>query len=159
VGAVKNYPKEFAQKVVDLIHVKDPEMQVINFCIPNENMNLENTLMFQKPYLAYAALLEESEGFIGIDSVLMHFAGALNIKGVTLWGATNPIGLGYNIHTKLTNKCKLDILHCNKPYNRDLGDYMGTGVKWTCPDPICIEIKPEKIVKEFFNLKKEKTNG
>jgi hypothetical protein len=154
-GAIKNYPRELAQKVVDLIHMKDPDMQIINFCIPNEGMNLENVLTFQTPYLMYAALLEQSEGFIGIDSSLMHFAGALNIRGVTLWGATNPNGLGYGIHTKLTNKCKLNTPHCNKPYNRELGDYMGNGERWKCPDPICIEVNPEKVVEEFFKLKKE----
>jgi hypothetical protein len=86
----------------------------------------------------------------------MHFAGALNVPGIVLWGATNPINLGYEFHCHLWNDCKLNNQHCNKPYNRELGDFMGSGERWKCPDPVCIEVKPEVAVEEFFKLQENK---
>jgi hypothetical protein len=154
-GAVKNYPHELAQEAVNLIKKEFPDITIINYGLPNETPGLENTQMMQMPYMSYAALLNEAKTFISIDSSLMHFAGALNKKGVVIWGATNPHTLGYDFHTNLTGKCKLNNLHCNKPYNRELGDYMGSGARWKCPDPTCIEVPPEKIADAVIKQIKE----
>lgn len=157
-GAIKNYPYEKVLEVIQGIKQKNPELQIVNFALSNESKPIENVITLNTSYLMYAALLEEAESFICIDSSLVHFAGALQKKGIALWGATNPKTLGYDFHINLTNKCKLDNIHCNKPYVRELGDYMGSGQRWKCPDPTCIEISPKVVVENLFNIIEEDKN-
>jgi len=158
-GAVKDYPIQYAQELINIIKEKYNNLNIINYSFQNEGIQLENTITLNTSYLMYAALLEQAETFIGIDSSLVHFAGALRKEGIVLWGATNPNTLGYPFHTHLTGECKLNNLHCNKPYVRELGDYIGSGQRWSCPDSKCIDIKPERIVSELSKiLDKEKNN-
>jgi len=151
-GAIKDYPQSSSQALINLIREKYPDLTIINFALPNEGIPLENVLMLQTHYMVVAALLESAETFIGIDSSLSHFAGALKKKGIVLWGATNPKTLGYDFHTHITNKCKMNNQHCNKPYVRELGDYMGSGQRWKCPDPKCIDITPDVIVDKLVTI-------
>jgi len=150
-GQLKNYPVNLAQEVVTLLQQKY-SLKVLNYTIQNEGYNFDNTLTLNAPYLYYAALLEQAEFFITIDSSLIHYGGALKKKGITLWGSTSPVGLGYDFHVNLTNECQYKTPHCNKPYVRDLCDYIGNGERWKCNNPTCMLISPAAIDEQIEKL-------
>jgi hypothetical protein len=99
VGQVRNYPREYAQELVNRIKEARPDLTVLNYALPNEDTaGLENTMSIEAPYLFYVALCQLSAGTVCIDSSLMHFAANRwneNV-GVCLWGSTGPRQLGYD---------------------------------------------------------------
>lgn len=159
IGFQREYPLEKAQELVNKIHEKYKDLKIVLFGLPNEfTAQLEGVIKLNAPYLSYAGLLTEAKTFIGINSCLMHFAGALGVKGIVLWGGSNPKQWGYNIHTNLNHECSRGELFCTRPYLRDLGDFVGNGQKWLCPNPTCMNIPPDAILKEleiFLNSNKE----
>ncbi len=149
-GFKREYTFENAQELVNLIKKKYPKLILLNYCLPNEaTFNLEGTLKINAPYLFYAALLEKSLGFVGINSSLTHMAAAVRKKGVVLWGGTSPDQWGYKIHNNISGECK--DLYCSRPYLRELGDYTGSGARWSCSTGQCMEIEPERVFKELNN--------
>ena len=153
VGFQREYPLELAQQFVNKFHEQYPDMKIVLYGLPNEFTNqLEGVVKLNAPYLAYAGLLTEAKGFVGINSSLMHFAGALDVKGVCLWGGSSPKQWGYDIHTHLNGECSRNELFCTRPYLRDLGDFVGNGQKWFCPKTSCMNINPDLIVTELGKI-------
>lgn len=147
-GQKRFYPAEKAQALVDKIHDAYPDLKVLNMSLPNE-YQLKNTIVIQAPYLFYVALLNHCETFIGIDSSLNHMSAVNQKKGIVLWMGTSPVNFSYDHNINLIGECKFNDIHCSRPYVRELGDFMGNGQPWTCPDPSCQEIKPEIIFEEL----------
>lgn len=146
-GFRRDYPVELAQKFIDMLHERYPKLAIVNYCLPNEkSAQLKNVIMFPAGSLHYAALLEQAEAFVGINSSLMHFAAAVRKQGVCLWGGTSPEQWGYPIHVHLSGECKAGELYCSRPYLRELGDFVGNGQRWSCPTSECMDIDPIKIV-------------
>jgi hypothetical protein len=146
-GFERKVSKENAQKIVNAIKDKYPSLTILNMCFPNENMQLDGVVTVgQVPTMFYAAALKESEGFIGVNSCLMHMAAAMRTKGVGLWGGSSPTMWGYDFHTHVSGKCTKSDLYCTRPYLRELGDFVGNGQKWTCPDPTCMDIDAKEVV-------------
>ena len=152
-GFKREYEPEQAQQLVDMLHDRYPKLKIINFCLPNERTaNLKNVMMFPTGFMTYIALLEQAETFIGINSCLQHFAAAVRKPGVVLWSGTSPDQWGYKMHTNLSGKCKE--LYCSRPYLRELGDFVGNGSRWSCPNPTCVNIPPEDIFIEVDKILK-----
>jgi len=144
-GFQRKISKENAQWIIDFIHDAYPALTIVNMAFPNEDMNLKHTIMLQAPTIFYAALLKESEGFIGINSCLTHMAAAMDKKGVVLWGGTSSKSWGYEKDINLNGKCSQDTLFCSRPYLRDLGDFNSSGAKWMCPNPTCMDLDAEEV--------------
>ncbi len=91
-----------------------PEHIFILYALPNEPVRIpesisERVIMLKTKSLNYAALLTHSDGFIGLDSSLQHFAAArqINKKGVVLWGGmTSPEMIGYSMHKNISSEVK-----------------------------------------------------
>lgn len=94
------------------------------------------------------ALLEYADGFVGIDSFLHHAAIAKNVRGVVVWGGTNPKKLGYEGQRNLAKEaCKTPFCHRPDTYLYD-GD-ASTGL-WNCPfDEACLDWTSDEIIKAF----------
>jgi ADP-heptose:LPS heptosyltransferase len=152
-GFRRDYPLERAQMLVDMIKEKHPKLQIVNYCLPNEqSARLKNVIMFPAGFMHYIALLEQAETFIGINSSLMHFATAVRKKGITLWGGTSEKQWGYDMHVNISGECPE--IYCSRPYLRELGDFVGNGARWSCPTSQCMDIQPEKIVAELDTILK-----
>ena len=151
-GFERSIPFDVAQKIIDGIKENYPDLTIVNFTLPNEYSSLKNCIRLDAPYLFYHALLEEAETFIGINSCLMHFAGALNKTGIVLWGGTSPKVWGYDFHINLSGSCSQNNLYCSRPFLRDLGDFNSSGEKWQCPNPTCMNIEPEEILSNLKTL-------
>ena len=145
-GFERKVNKENAQKIVNAIKEKYPSLTILNMCFPNENMQLDGVVSVGTvPTLFYAAALKESEGFIGVNSCLMHMAAAMRTKGVGLWGGSSPTMWGYDFHIPVSGKCPRNELYCTRPYLRELGDFVGNGQKWICPNASCMDISEDDV--------------
>jgi ADP-heptose:LPS heptosyltransferase len=154
-GFERNYSLEKSQELINKLGIQYPNLKIILFALPNEftyQLQGKNLFKFNMPYLAYAGLLKESKGFIGVNSCLMHFAGALGIKGIGLWGGSSPDQWGYKIHTNIHGECSKNDLYCTRPYLRDLGDFIGNGSKWFCDRTTCMEISTDIIITELDKI-------
>jgi hypothetical protein len=150
IGFQRNYALDKAQELIGKIQNKYKNLKIVLFGLPNEFTNqLEGVIKLTAPYLVYAALLQESKGFIGVNSCLMHFAGALETPGIVLWGGSDPKQWGYDCHVNLNHECSRGELFCTRPFLRDLGDFVGNGQKWLCPNPTCMNIPTDSILKEL----------
>jgi hypothetical protein len=149
-GQKKNYIQ--AQKLINNIHEKYPDLKILNYSLPNENQ-LENTIQISAPYLFYVALLKKAKTFIAIDSSLNHMSAVAGKKGVVLWMGTSSIHFGYKHNINLSNKeCNLNDLHCSRPYVRELGDLDASGKIWECSNPVCQNISINSIMKPLEKL-------
>jgi len=152
-GFQRNYPVENAKWLVKFIKEEFPGTTVVLYGLPNEGYSdVEGLQLFQFGSLMYAALLEEAETFIGINSSLMHYAGAINKEGIVLWGGTSHKQWGYEIHNNLYGDCSTGDPCCSRPYLRDLGDFSASGNRWMCPNPTCMDIDAEHIFNEFKGM-------
>jgi hypothetical protein len=150
-GFERNYPKELAQELIIKFNKEFPDIKVVIYGLPNEGYHFEGTYSVTADYLYYAALLKESKGFVGINSSLMHMAGAQKVKGVVLWGGTSNNQWGWTIHEHISGNCDFNNLYCSKPYLRDLGDYNSTG-RWICSKPKCMNISTDIIIDKLKTI-------
>lgn len=152
-GFARDYPREKAQELINLIHEEYPGLKILNFSFINEaTYGLKHTFSIKAPYLFYAALLEQSKGFIGINSCLTHMAAAMGTPGVVLWGATGPEQWGYKTHINVATKCDSGDNFCSRPYLRDLGDFIGSGAKWSCSSQSCMNHDPQKVLNKLIDV-------
>ena len=151
-GFQRNYPVKNAEWLIKFIREEYPGVAVVIYGLPNEGYTFEGLQFFQFRSLFYAALLEEAETFIGINSSLTHYGGALNKKGIVLWGGTSHKQWGYEIHNNLYGSCISNDLCCSRPYLRDLGDFNASGDRWVCPNPTCMDIDAEYVFNEFKSI-------
>jgi len=151
-GQIKDYPRELAQKLVNLIKDKYKDYTILNYALPNEqSYNLENTIHIESPYLFYVCLLGYAKTYIGIDSSLQHFAANKynEVNGIVLWGSTDPKCLGYqkNINIGKTGN------HSMRPLCNMIGDIFNEDKSpWQHPDPECMRIEPTIILDPFDKL-------
>lgn len=141
----RSIPQVVAQQVVNkLIAKKYAVGNISHENFPQMNgakrvfFNLRGTL----------ALTHYAEGFIGIDSFMHHAAVAVGLKGVVVWGGTNPAKLGYEQHRNLSKEvCRTPFCHRPDSYLFD-GD-ANTGL-WNCPfDEVCLDWTSDEIIKAF----------
>ena len=103
------------------------------------------------------ALLDLCDGLVAIDSFAQHAWAALGkASAVVLWGATNPINLGYSANKNMALKGSCENLHCNRPETH-LYDVQGDGKFWNCPfSANCMEFDPKKVVENLVSSFGEK---
>jgi hypothetical protein len=124
-------------------------------CVQHENFPLpEGAHLINFNARGTLCLLKHSNHFIGIDSFLHHGAAALGVRGVTVWGGTNPKKLGYAEHVNLSQeRCKTPF--CHRPDSYVFDGNPKTGL-WNCPyNEECLDWKAEEIVKAYLDLEKE----
>lgn len=148
---LRDYPRQLAQKTVNLIKEKYPDLTIINYALPNEqSARLENTEYVESNFSFFIALTIFCKAFIGIDSSLQHFAANRHSgkKGIVLWGGTSPKCLGYEKNINLTNA--KDGIHSMRPLCNPLGDIFNKdGAQWRPDDVECMNIEPELIVEKL----------
>lgn len=152
----RSLPKKNAQEIVDLLNKND--YAVLQISLPREEklnnvMHLTNNQQHLHIRFLFA-ILNECDGFIGIDSFAQHAWAALGKKnGLVMWGATSPEQLGYDSNLNLTptnNPC--DNIHCGRPFSF-VGDYLGNNEPWSCPyEDGCMDYKPAFVVGKFTTL-------
>lgn len=103
------YPKEYAQKFVDLYKKKYPDRKIYLYSLPNEP-ELEHTEKVLVPYLTYYELAKKAKGFVAIDSSLQHLITGL-CPGVVLWGHTHPDHFGYAENNNILQNCRRDDIY------------------------------------------------
>ncbi|MEI8290497.1 MAG: glycosyltransferase family 9 protein [Verrucomicrobiota bacterium] len=92
---VKELPETTWQKVVNTLR-NIPECEIIHFCspcregAPVHQLDGVRRMSPDSSLMQIAAVLSQSKLFIGIDSGLLHLAGALGIPVVGVFGPTNP---------------------------------------------------------------------
>lgn len=145
-GQMKDYTRERAQDVVNIIKKDYPDYAILNYALPNESTyNLEHTFHIESPYLFYVSLLNYCKTYIAIDSSLQHFAANRynKNKGIVLWGSTDPKSLGYekNVNLSITEE------HTMRPLCNTIGDVFNEDKSpWKHPDLKCMEFDPAFVV-------------
>ncbi|MEI6198118.1 MAG: glycosyltransferase family 9 protein, partial [Verrucomicrobiota bacterium] len=92
---VKELPAERWQEIVDELQKKWP-CHILHFCSPSRDGGAVHTLQRVQtlppdlPVTAIAAILSQCRLFIGLDSGLLHLAGAVGIPVIGVFGPTNP---------------------------------------------------------------------
>ena len=151
IGQIRDYPRDKAQKIVDLIKEENEDITILNYALPNEQTaNLDKTISIKAPYLFYVALAQLSRGYICIDSSLLHLtANRYNLtKGVAIWGSTGPLQLGYEKNIDLTNAEE----HTIRPLICRMGDLLNVdGSPWQQKQDLT-HVDPEKVVSTFLPL-------
>ncbi len=99
----RNYPIQFAEILVNKIKTKYPDLNIIDFSLPNEHQGLTNAGRIDLPYIGYAELLKHSKAAIGIDSSLIHMAAANDKKSIGLYGGIPAWKFGWHSNINLTN--------------------------------------------------------
>lgn len=151
MGQLKDYPRDLAQDVVNMIKKENPDYTILNYALPNEaTYNLENTIHIESPYLFYIGLLQYCKTYIAIDSSLQHFAANRYNKnqGIVMWGSTDPKCLGYqkNVNVTMTNE------HTMRPLCNTMGDVFNEDQSsWKHPDLKCMEFDPSLVLDPFDN--------
>ena len=146
---VRDLPVETANQIAAKLNAAG--IAVVQISLPTEPQ-LQSTLKIQlpqgqvmQPRLLFA-LLQQVQGLVGIDSFAQHAWAALKREGaVVLWGATNPTNLGYSGNTNLSRKSACSTPHCNRP-DSYMGDCMGNGQPWRCPNPVCMNYDADEVV-------------
>ena len=102
------YPVELAQRFVNAFKEANPDIEIIQYTLPNEP-HLKNCLTFEVPYVTYYLLSKEDicKGFVSIDSSLQHLVSG-NCDGIVLWGHTLPTSFGYTMNQNVIQKCRRD---------------------------------------------------
>lgn len=141
----RSIPKTVAQQVVNKLVAKG--YAVGNIAHENFPAMSGSTRIFYN-LRATLALLKYAEGFVGIDSFLHHAAVAMNLKGVVVWGGTNPKKLGYEGQINLAKvACKTPFCHRPDSYLYDGDAHSGL---WNCPyDEACLDWTSDEIMKAF----------
>jgi ADP-heptose:LPS heptosyltransferase len=95
---VKELPEDRWQEIVDGLQ-KDLPCRIVHFCSPARygekvlsvhKLHGVQTMPFDLPLLATAAVLFQCRLLVGIDSGLLHLAGALGTPVIGVFGPTNP---------------------------------------------------------------------
>ena len=89
----KNYP--YWKELVSLI--EEPIIQLGE----EGDEKLVEDFRTNVPFAVLERLVKECRTFIGIDSFLQHLAWYHNKKGVVLWGQSDPLIFGHDIHINL----------------------------------------------------------
>ena len=101
-------------------------------------------------------LLAHSEGYIGLDSGLMHLAAALQKKSLAIFGASNEKLLGYHILDKSTHAVIASSLYCRPCSSYKNANTSRVSDPMLCPDFACLAtITEEEVYKKVlvhFNL-------
>jgi hypothetical protein len=146
----RHYPKEKATEFVKLFKEAHPDIELVQYALPNEPI-IDGCLCFALPYMMYYVISHEAEGVIAIDSSLAHIATG-QTKVVTIWGHSLPDSFGYSCNKNIIQKCRReDIL-----YFTDLGP-SGAKITYIEPDELLNEVEEyfELIEKEEKVLEKE----
>ena len=92
----KNYP--YAKELADLLcgngHV------VVQIGVEGETQVVP---VFRKnlPFEKVSAELKKHDTFVAVDSYLQHHAWLLGVRGVVLWGQSDPLIFGHTLHINL----------------------------------------------------------
>lgn len=102
------YPEDKAQEFVNLFKQEHPDVEIINYALPNER-NYDGTLKFVLPYLCYYVLAASDNciGSVTIDSSLQHLIAGLK-PAVVMWHHTLPENFGYIYNNNLKAECRRD---------------------------------------------------
>lgn len=103
---VRNYPRDKAQKFVDLYRKANPKTAIINYSLPNQGSYV-GTIKNVVPYLAYYELskLPECKGAVTIDSSLQHLISG-NCPVTTLWAHSLPNSFGHVGNKNIIQNCR-----------------------------------------------------
>lgn len=131
------YKKELAQKWVNLFKQSNPDVAIIQYALPNEEL-LDGCEHYTIPYLCYKELAKSDRclGAFCIDSSLQHLITG-DCKVMVLWGHSLPEHFGYNCNKNIIQKCRRDDIL----YFTELGP---SGAKVQYADPAYL-------VEEFTN--------
>ena len=117
-NAGRNYPPYFAQGIINAFAQAYPDTTIIDVTLPNEGV-YANTIKCDLPWTFLNELLKDSQGFIGIDSCLQHFAATSGVPGVVIWGNTRWTQFGWMHHKNMSFH---DKNKANTFYKMDIND-------------------------------------
>ena len=129
----RNYPYGFAQTLINKIKIKYPDLNIIDFSLPNEHHGYQGASRIELPYIGYSELVKHAKAVIGIDSSLLHMASAANKKGIGLFGGCPAWQFGWSNMKNITN-------------------FRGTPSEFDPNDPWNISIDSNVVMKELNKL-------
>lgn len=141
----RHYPIEKANEFINLFKQEHPDIEVIEYSLPNEP-HCNNTIKFVAPYLAYYLLAKDKDcvGAVTIDSSLQHLIAGVT-KNVVIWGHSinasndgttiyqNPFGYRYN--KNIVQRCRRDDIL----FFSALGP-SGAKITYIEPTDLCIQV-------------------
>ena len=137
---VRNLPRQIAKNVITEMA---KTYKVVSLGLPHQKMTQD---FFNGPIRQAFAIIKYANKMLLIDSFAQHVAAAFDRKAVVLWGATNPVTLGYELHHNIIlENCPTPL--CGRP-NSYLNDVDWAGQPWECKhDERCMWHSEEQIIK------------
>jgi len=129
----RNYPMPYAHKLVQRIKEKYPDLNIINYSLPNEHDLIPGTERISIPYIGYKEVIQKAKAYIGIDSSLLHIAASTDTPGIGLWGGVPYWQFSWEGTEVLTN-------------------FKGNVKEFDPFDPHYISIDTKKILKELEKI-------
>lgn len=141
----RSLPQSVAQKLANKLIARDYIVGVVQH---DHFPDLQGVERISFPIRSVIALLKFSDGFIGMDSFLQHASAAMGVKGLVVWGGTNPAKLGYQHNKNLTRSvCPTPFCHRPDSYIFDSNNVNGM---WNCPhNAKCMDYDADEIIDAF----------
>ena len=132
---LRNYPEFLAQKVVAKLKAEFPNVEIIDFSLPNEPC-YAGAIQYQEHWAVMHEILKGAEGFIAVDSMLQHMSASAKKSGVVLWGQSRWTQFGYSHNKNLQ-------FHMKSKWDES---------KFDEADPRNICVDPDVVVKAYKDL-------
>ena len=156
----KNWPVNYWLKLTEMLCNAFPESQ---FVIAGDNTEIEYAAEFQKlPYRNCKVIIGKttvqeifnltafSNGYIGLDSGLMHLAVALQKKSVTIFGGTNEKLYGYQFLDAVNHKVIAASISCRPCSAWKNANTSRVNNPLLCPDFACLSaITPDLVYQQI----------
>lgn len=132
LNPARNYPAFLAQKVVDQLRAKFPDVAIIDCTLANEP-GYAGTVKGDVHWAVIHELMKDAQGFISIDSCMNHFSPSAQKRGVVLWGSTRWTQFGYDKNINMH-------FHMDGVWDES---------RFDAQDPRNIMIDPERVVQAY----------
>jgi len=154
---MKDWVEPYWDKLVDLGKAEYDFIQVGGegeYNVQGTSLNLCGQTNWRQS-LAIASMAHTA---ICVDSFLQHAMVAFGIKSIVLFGRSNPVILGHEMHVNVFNKESCPDIFCGRPEGGfgDMEVRNGAFTHWQCPHRNCMKsITPDQVYKALKNLTKE----
>ncbi len=132
---LRNYPQFLAQKVIAALKAEYPNIEIIDFSLPNEPQ-YSGAIQYEEHWAVMHEILKKAEGFIGIDSMLQHMSASAKKSGVVIWGQSRWTQFGYSHNKNLS-------FHMKGKWDES---------KFDEADPRNVCVDPDVVVKAYKEL-------
>jgi ADP-heptose:LPS heptosyltransferase len=137
-------------------NIESMNFDVVELGAVDENLPCERMKVADYTEKEMFSALAHCSYIISVDSVFMHAAKAIEMKGVVIWCSTDPDKYGYDSFVNINMHQKLDCAPCGRPkfcqfdFSKGKGDEI---VPFMCPHRSCSKlVSVDHVINAFITL-------